>query len=764
MLFDLYYLFNKYKKLFISLFFILIFLGWIYRYNAVYPKPNTNDLFYLVANQSKNFEISGVINEEPKTTDSKITFIILTEKGKTLVNLYSPELKLFYGDKIKVVGKLDIPPDAPNPDEFSYKKYLERKNIFTIITAKNITVLEKESIKDFKFYIIKTKNKLLSVFYQNMPKESADFVSSLVFGAKSVPVSKEIQNDFTNVGLSHVLAASGMQVSLIMATGLFIITFLKINQILGVFLTLLTLLFYMALTDFPPSILRAGFLNIIILLVSLKKEKIDTLKTLFLIVLLLIIYDPLLIHDIGFQFSILATFALLYAVKILEKKLTLVPYFFSNVIAIIISAQLFVLPLQIYYFSEISIMFLPANLIATVFVDLLTILAIITTIINLAIPFLGVILGKILYFIISIFIYIVEKLADFPYNLINIAKPSIYLVICSYALLFFIIEFIKYKEENLTINEDKNTTIISKPYRIALLVLFSSFSLYSYEKIANWNKLKVVFINVGQGDATLIQTPKGKNILIDCGQSYEREVNGKKIEFDAAKRYILPFFKRQGIKELDKLIITHPDSDHIGGCNNIINSLEVKEVWDSGQKDDSKIYTSLLENILKKNIPLKIVNKNETFNEEKLSLSVINEIKPEITEEKSYNNNNSILLKLIYDKISFLFCADIEKETEFNLLEKKVDLKSTILKVPHHGSKTSSTEDFLEKVKPELAIISVGKNNVYKHPANEVLERLNKINTKILRTDLDGGIIIETNGDSFVINKSVPTLARIISE
>ena len=749
----LYYLLNRFRTFFFAIFLLLLCFAWFLRYEYVYPKIEKTDLYNLAP--QKNILLEGLIIDEAKVDDNKITLnfkeIEDNKTGLSIITIYSDKkLDLSYGDKIRLTGNLDFPPDAPNPDEFSYKKYLERKGIFTLVTVNNdnnLEVLEKETLKDFKYYIIKTKKKVLSVFYKNMPKESADFVSSLVFGSKSVHVSKNIQQDFTNTGLAHVLAASGMQVTLIMATGLLIISWIRINQILGLILIAFSILFYMAITDFPPSILRAGLINLVLLYAFFKKETVDSLKVLFFIAIGLLFYDPLLIHDIGFHFSILASFSLIYASPILAKKMTMIPYFLSAIISMIVATQLFVLPIQIYYFSQFSLLFLPANLISALFVDLLTYFSIITITIGLIIPFIAVFLGKILYFLITIFLFIVEKLADNPYSLFSLEKPSVYSVILIYAVIFIFIEFIKEKDFS-------KQKLVKYNFLLPIIVIIISFSFISYEKILDYDKLKVTFLNIGQGDSTLIQTPEGKNILIDCGQAYEREIKGKKIEFDASKRYILPYFIHNGIKKIDILVLTHPDSDHIGGCSNLLDSVEVKEIWDSGQKDESKIYSNLFENILKKNIPIKIVNKNDFYAEKNLNMKVINQINPSFTDDKSYNNNNSVLLKLNYKNNSFLFCADIEKETENKLLEDNIDVKADILKVGHHGSKTSSTKDFLEKVNPKISVISVGKNNTYKHPAPEVLERIEATKSEIYRTDKDGGVIIKSDGNNFFITKS----------
>lgn len=741
----------------ISISLITLFFG-AYWNNFLLPQPLDNDL--AIYAPQKNITVQGYILTEPKVDENKISFELENKaylepkekeiSGKTIITIYDPTLSLNYGDKIQITGKLDIPEAEPNIDEFSYQAFLARKGIFTTLKVNKKTsllVLESKAKKDLQTFIIDLKNKLLNVFFQNMPKDSASLVSSLVFGSKASPVSKEIQEDFTNLGLSHVLAASGMQISLLMTLGLLLIKKIRINNLLGISLTSIAIIFYMLLTGFPPSILRAGLVNLVILFATFRKEKTDSLKALFLVSLGLILYNPLILFDIGFEFSVLATFAILYASPLISKKLIFLPDLISEAVALIISAQLFVLPLQLFYFSQFSYLFLISNLIASLFVDFLTYLAIITISFGLVVPYLGAILGKVIFYLLSLLLFIIEYLSSLPFSVSYTSKPSISVILGVYALIFAILELSK--KDSINLQALKEVKISS--FAIPSVILFS---LSFYQNMLDANLLKVDFINVTQGDSTFIETPQGKTFLIDCGQYIEYDIDGKKIIFDAGERYIKPYLQHKGVNAIDVLVLTHPDSDHIGGCKTILENFQVKEVWDSGQKDDSKLYSELLADILKRSIPIKLVKKDDLYTESELKLKVINDIEVNNTESKSYNNNNAIALKLDYKSQSFLFMADIEKEGEEKILESNEDIRSNLVKIGHHGSKTSSIEEFLKKVKPELAIISVGKNNRYRHPSPEVIERLDTLGIKTYRTDQDGGVRIKTNGESFNIETS----------
>lgn len=727
-----------------------------YWYKRSLPVPQNNDLFYYAP--EKRISLEGTIISEPKVNENKVSFKfnsdlvtspqIRLSAGTSIVTVYSSELKFKYGDKLKVDGKLSLPPDSPNPDEFSYRKYLNNDGIFTLITvnsAKSIEILERGTRKDFQNFILETKEKLLSTFYKTMPLESATMVSSLVFGSKASPVSQEIQVNFTNLGLAHVLAASGMQISLIMVLGMFLTKKLRLNLLAGTLLTSLTIIFYMFLTGFPPSILRAGLLNLIVLFIALKKETADTFKILLLVSIGLTVWSPLILFDIGFQFSVIATFALLYVSPVIVEKLEFLPPVIAEIVAMILSAQVLVLPLQLFYFGQFSYLFLPANIIASIFVDLLTYLAILTLTAGLLIPFLASILGKVLFILVSAFLYCTGLLAKLPFSVSYIARPQIFSVILGYGLIFFIIEYFK-RDNEMKFVSLKNLKFIS-----VILILSLGTAGVTYNKFEERNQLIVSYINVEQGDSTLIQTPEGKTILIDCGNSYEFSKGSKKIVFDAAERYIVPYLRHQGINKIDVLVLTHPDSDHIGGYQSLQKNIEIKEVWDSGQRDESTVYNDILGEVLKKEVTFKIVHKGPVYEESNLSLEEINDIKPDAESEHAYNNNNGIGLKLTYGKTSFLFMADLEREAEEKLIENGPDLSSMVLKVGHHGSKNSSTEEFLLRVMPEISVISVGANNRYGHPSRGIVKRLEAFGSKVYRTDKDGGIVIKSDGDKLSV-------------
>ena len=253
--------------------------------------------------------------------------------------------------------------------------------------------------------------------------------------------------------------------------------------------------------------------------------------------------------------------------------------------------------------------------------------------------------------------------------------------------------------------------------------------------------LTVKVLDVGQGDAILIRS-KEQTVLIDTGDV-------------PAKEKLVAMLKNQGITTIDKLIITHPHADHIGGAVAVLQNFTVKQIYDSGQKTTSNLYKQYLTQIQKKGIPFTVVNAGMTIDlGNETVLKVLAPKTPFIGGSEPDLNNNSIVAKLVYHKFSMLLTGDAESEAEEQMLKKDgAMLKSTLLKSGHHGSRTSSSVPFLQAVAPEAALISVGANNDYHHPHPSTLKKYQDRKIQVYRTDTDGMLTIATDGQGYTIAK-----------
>lgn len=241
-------------------------------------------------------------------------------------------------------------------------------------------------------------------------------------------------------------------------------------------------------------------------------------------------------------------------------------------------------------------------------------------------------------------------------------------------------------------------------------------------------EMKVHFLDVGQGDSIFIQSPNGKNLLVD-GSTKQ------------AGKDVVDYLRKQGVEKLDYVVATHPDADHIGGLISVLNSISIKHFVDSGKVHTSQTYEEMLQLILDKGIPFIVPNVGDNISlDDELDIKVLN-----VGAESDDNNEASVVLKITYGEISFLLMGDADTVVEKEILE-RANVEATVLKAGHHGSDTSSSEEFIEAVNPKVTILSYGKDNSYGHPDAEVMSRLEQIKTQIYGTAEVGNIVVETDG------------------
>ena len=600
------------------------------------------------------------------------------------------------GDIIKVKGTLEVPNNNTIPNTFNYKKYLYHKKINYILKIDNFSKL-----KDNKNILLKIKNYILKRIENT---KHNNYLYAFILG-KSSYIDNERYNNYKINGVTHLFALSGLHVSLFSGIILLILNKLKLNEKLSFIITSMFLIFFSFIASFTPSILRATIFFILSSLNKIYYTFIKPKNILFLTFSILIFKNPFYIFDTGFILS----FTITYFILLLNESITIKDNI-KSILIISLLSFLSSLPIIINLSYEINIIGFINNIL---FIPLVT---------NIIFPFsiIVIIIPK-LSFILFILTNIMEFISKYSSNLLNITiyfqRLNYFEIIIYYILLI------------VSIKKSKKVIFILFIF-ILILYIKPSFDKDTY----------VYFIDVSQGDSALIVTKNNKSILVDTGGKLNYKNDNwkqKNKEFNLMASSIIPFFKSIGLKKIDYLLITHGDADHAGYSIELLNNYKVMNKYtNKGRKNslEKKINISSLESKYLKIDDIEIYSLNDSI----------------------YNNENKdslVLLFKIYN-YKFLFMADADKEVEKNIIE-KYNLKNIdVLKVGHHGSKTSTDESFINEITPKYSIISVGKNNKFGHPNIETLNTLKK--SKILRTDELGTIKITLNKNKSLIETFTP--------
>lgn len=749
----------RYLKLYISKISLFIFI-----ISAIISNTITlflNNKYETSFENEKTYELIGIVtSSEKKEKEYYNQYKIKVENYEIFIKLDKKEKELEYGDKVKIKGVYEKPSKTQNYGGFNYQNYLKSIGIIGVIDVEKIEVLEKDKgnfiIKSINNLSKKIKEKTELLFKD---EEEQGLIQGLILGDKT-NVSEEIQENFEITNLSHILAVSGMHITYLII-GMQIVFEKVAGKRITNIIMIVFLILYMILAGSSPSVVRSVIMGILTIFSKLVYRKNDIINSISISLLILLIINPYVIENIGLQLSYLGTLGIVlfqknissildininkdkYKYKI--KKESKIISKIKEMLSVSISAQILIFPIMIFHFNLFSIYFLLTNLLASIIIGPIIIISFLVIILSFIFLPIAKLISYLLSFLIQLLL-LITKMANLPFSKIYFPTPKIYKIIIYYILIFilnFLYKVYKTKNQTGTTKRVRNIVAVvkykirenrDKVKKVSIIVFLGILVINFIPK-----DLKIHFVDVGQGDCTFIETPKNKTILIDGGGDFGN--------YDVGKNTLLPYILDRGYTKIDYLFISHFDTDHVKSALTILEELNVKNAYISKQFEDSENYKEFLKIVKKKDISVTILKKGDVVKLEKnLEFEIIWPDNKKIIKENILNNN-ALVMRLKYKEFSMLFTGDIEKEAEIEILKNtsKEKLKCDILKIAHHGSKTSSKQEFLDVAKPKIALIGVGKNNLFGHPNENVLERLKEKNCKIYRTDLDGEISIKIN-------------------
>lgn len=740
---------------------LLILIAGIFKSNQDFFVHPSDSVRYLEdTKKDQSDKLTGIIDGLPDIDSNKITFNINAESlirlkdtmsisGKVLVTInkekYKRKIEIVpvpsAGDRVIMKGKLLKPDTEGNPGEFSYSKYLELHDVYKLFRVsgfQNINLVSENNAGFFYQKIIYPSQIYAGkVIERNSTGDIAAYLKGLVTGDRS-DISRDTKSDFINAGVMHLIAVSGLNVGYIILFITLFLSALRIPLIPRILITILILIFYCIFTGNSASIMRATVMGIIFLISFLIERKINFFNSIGIAAMVILVIDSRQIYDAGFilSFSAVISMVVIYSVfeKVIVKKISgwnirgkKMTMYISVLFFTSFAAQIGTLPITASYFGKISLISLLANVIAVPAANLSLAIGFLQIIIALFSDFLSSFPAEVNNLLLHVQLKFINWCASVKFSFVHIpAFSSVYIVLFYLSLFLLIIS--------------KTPAELIKQFILIIFVIVL-IKIYNYD----FNKkLRLAFLNVGQGDCALIRTPCDQVILVDCGMMSEN--------FNSGERTILPYLNREGITTIDLLIVTHPHADHIGGLNYLIGNIEIRKILESGQKINSA-YSGITDSlIIEKKIQREIVREGDyidEFNDLRIFFLFPNEkfVSSDGHTRDDNLNNGSVVFKLKYKECEVLFTGDIEKDAEEYIASQYGSfIQTDILKAAHHGSFTSSTIPFLLFSKPDAAVISCGKNNKFNHPSDVILCRFRKTGMDVYRTDTEGAILIESDG------------------
>lgn len=699
-------LITKNKKIIVILICLIISIGYVSILENKYSKISDMPIKEMVT------IISDIQEKEYKKV---CTAKIVRNNKKILINIKMsqdiPSIK--YGDSLYIEGEFKQPEEARNYKGYNYKQYLKTKKIIGTVELEKVKILKSSNgsfIHNIQKYIRDTINGTLT-------DEEGNLLLAILLGDKD-KLSEDIQESFKTSNLSHMLAVSGAHVSYIILGLTYVLQNSIIGKKNGKIVCIIFLLAFMAITNFTPSVTRACIMAILTLFSGIIYRKSDVYTNISVAALITLIFNPYSLLDLGFQLSYGGTIGIIIFIKRIQEKKSnsKVINYIKQMALVSIYANIIIIPIMMYHFNTVSLTFIISNIMASPILGIIVITGFLFIITSITVKPLTRLIAIFIKPILSILIKISQICSKLPFSNILVVTPYMFNVISYYAIILYCI---KSKKNN------KCKIIIC----LLIVLILINFIIYIFPQ-----KLRIFFIDVGQGDSTLIITPDKKTVLIDGGGSDS---------FDVGEKVLLPYLLDRRILKVDYVLISHFDTDHCGGILTIMEKVKVKNIIISEQAEHSENYERFKKLMIHKKIRLIEVKKGD-----KIKIGRYSEFKILFPTSRLLSenplNNNSIVAQFNYNNFKMLFTGDIEKLAEQQILKtEKAEIRADILKVAHHGSKTSSIPEFIKAVRPRIALIGVGKNNTFGHPNQQTIKNLENIKCRIYRTDLQGEIIIK---------------------
>lgn len=661
-------------------------------------------------------------------------------KIKSVTEQQSIQELLIPGMSCQASGSLDSPSPARNPNAFDYKQYLQHNKISWTLDVDTLSLKNCSKQTNTLTALKAFRQREIAMIKNTLPEETSALAAALIFGDRNL-FDSETERSYQKIGIVHLLAISGLHVGLLTGMMYFIFIRVGVTKEKTDILLMAFLPVYAIMTGLAPPVVRAAAMLMMLIgsrRMELRMTPLDAVSAAFMIMML---FQPAIIYDTGFQLSFAVSFSLVISAPVILKSF---PTFFKQTAAASFIAQLSSLPVILSTFYEVSAISIFANLL---FVPLFSFILLPVLLISyMVLSFVGALpsfYSDLLENLVHGVNLLATKLSELPMSTLIIGKLEPYLLIMLIALIpvFF------YKWERFVLKKSKPPLWL---FAVPLMPLFLQIILPYLNPYG-----QVVFLDVGQGDSIFIQLPYNQgNYLIDTGgvtpfvkESWQQRGD----PYDPGEKILVPFLKSGGIRTVDKLILTHGDADHIGGTHALLEEIRVKQLIVPRVYERSALEQDVINKAREKGTEIYLAGMGTGWKTAQGDFFILNP-----SESFGDRNDQSIVLHAAIGGKVWLFTGDLGSEGERLLAQKIKEIDIDVLKVGHHGSKYSSSDQFLEGTTPDFAVISVGEKNRYGHPGKEVITKLEVRGTRIFRTDKNGAIIYKFKGDSGTFTTQLP--------
>lgn len=727
--------------------------------------------------------ITGVIETTPVAAGFRQSFIIRTEAlgegasrkkaiGKLRVSLSGREPILNPGDRISFIGRIRPIRSFRNPGGFDYNRYMAFKGVWATATGQGqgVRVLASSIPVSLEVWISPARKSVASLIDDVSPGDAGDILKALLLGDRG-SVSDTLREDFQRTGIGHLLAISGLHVGLT-ATVVFFIFSRCFGYVPGllrrgwtkkaaVLPALLAVWCYGMLAGMSPSTQRAVIMVTVFLATFLLERPHDTLNSVAVAALAILIIQPPALFTVSFQLSFAAVVAIVLGLSLIPKHDSsssqgMRQTVFRRIAAfmlISLAAIMGTLPLVLYYFNEISLIGILSNLVFIPIIGFgvvpLGLLSIFLYPLNALVAAWGL---KLCGIILAKALSLAHMAAVLPFAAVKTVTPSCIEIILYYCLLaaggYFVYAYISSRGDAISVSSKQRQSVfriavVISAIAVAGIVLDSLY--WGYQRF--WSKtMRVTIIDVGNGSAGLVEIPGGEVLLIDGGGFSDNAA------FDVGRRIVAPLLWRKKIRTVRTLILSHPDSDHLNGLIYISRHFHVARILSNSESAGTRGYAELVSVTRKKGIDVPAFRElDRSWSMGEVNIDLLYPLpgfkgKREM-ERLRDKNNNSLVVRISFDGVSFLFPGDIMAIGEKELVSVSGDgLSSRVLVAPHHGRRSSSTRPFLEAVKPEIVVVSTGWNDRFGALYPEVRESYERLGALIFTTAEHGAVTFTTDG------------------